>query len=182
MIFRRSITSDPNTSRHKKLRLSFLHGGPRNSVEAGISILDYQAQSLSLAISLDIFWVNYYLFGVSKISAVEAQIFAADFPTLPTASIHTRSFGLAACPFGPATPPPRHTDTPPHTWASPKLANWAINLLAPTQLYKIMFNLEKAHFILDEMVQNGTIFETNKQNVLTVRRQNSTERGQNKKI
>ena len=82
------------------------------------------------------------------------------------------------------TPPPARTftHTPPHTRASPKLANWAINLLAPTQLYKIMFNLEKAHFILDEMVQNGTIFETNKQNVLTVRRQNSTERGQNKKM
>jgi len=30
----------------------------------------------------------------------------------------------------------------------------------------IMFNLEKAHFILEEMVQNGCIFETNKANIL----------------
>eukprot|EP00922_Rhytidocystis_sp_ex-Travisia-forbesii_P025693 GHVS01037699.1.p1 GENE.GHVS01037699.1~~GHVS01037699.1.p1 ORF type:complete len:169 (-),score=24.02 GHVS01037699.1:318-824(-) len=30
----------------------------------------------------------------------------------------------------------------------------------------IMFNLEKAHFILDEMVVNGCIVETNKSNVL----------------
>ncbi len=29
-----------------------------------------------------------------------------------------------------------------------------------------MFNLERAHFILDEMVINGEIVETNKQNVL----------------
>ena len=29
-----------------------------------------------------------------------------------------------------------------------------------------MFNLEKAHFILDEMVMNGCIVETNKINVL----------------
>ena len=29
-----------------------------------------------------------------------------------------------------------------------------------------MFNLEKAHFILDEMVMNGMIVETNKNNVL----------------
>jgi len=30
----------------------------------------------------------------------------------------------------------------------------------------IMFNLEKAHFILDEMVQNGHIVETNRANIL----------------
>merc|ERR1719174_2521324 len=30
----------------------------------------------------------------------------------------------------------------------------------------IMFNLEKAHFILDEMVVDGCIVETNKANVL----------------
>ena len=29
-----------------------------------------------------------------------------------------------------------------------------------------MFNLEKAHFILDEMVMNGCIIETNKNNIL----------------
>ena len=29
-----------------------------------------------------------------------------------------------------------------------------------------MFNIEKAHFILDEMVVNGLIVETNKANVL----------------
>ena len=29
-----------------------------------------------------------------------------------------------------------------------------------------MFNLEKAHFILDEMVMNGSIIETNKNNIL----------------
>lgn len=31
----------------------------------------------------------------------------------------------------------------------------------------IMFNIEKAHFILDEMVMNGCIVETNKTNILT---------------
>ena len=31
---------------------------------------------------------------------------------------------------------------------------------------QIMFNLEKAHFILDEMVTNGCIVETNKQSIL----------------
>ena len=29
-----------------------------------------------------------------------------------------------------------------------------------------MFNLEKAHYILDEMVMNGMVVETNKANVL----------------
>ncbi len=31
----------------------------------------------------------------------------------------------------------------------------------------IMFNIEKAHFIIDEMIMNGQIIETNKTNVLT---------------
>ncbi|MES1912676.1 MAG: hypothetical protein MHM6MM_004911 [Cercozoa sp. M6MM] len=35
----------------------------------------------------------------------------------------------------------------------------------------IMYNLEKAHFILDEMVQNGRIVETNKKNVLATVKQ-----------
>ena len=30
----------------------------------------------------------------------------------------------------------------------------------------IMFNIEKAHFIIDEMVMNGYITETNKSNIL----------------
>ena len=30
----------------------------------------------------------------------------------------------------------------------------------------IMFNIEKAHFIIDEMVMSGYITETNKQNIL----------------
>ena len=30
----------------------------------------------------------------------------------------------------------------------------------------IMFNIEKAHFILDEMLMNGYITETNKANIL----------------
>jgi len=29
-----------------------------------------------------------------------------------------------------------------------------------------MFNIEKAHFIIDEMIMNGQIVETNKNNVL----------------
>jgi len=29
-----------------------------------------------------------------------------------------------------------------------------------------MFNIERAHWILDEMVMNGEIIETNKQNIL----------------
>ncbi|KAM0939016.1 putative adaptor protein complex, sigma subunit [Dioscorea sansibarensis] len=31
----------------------------------------------------------------------------------------------------------------------------------------IMFHLEKAHFMLEEMVINGCVVETNKQNILT---------------
>jgi AP-4 complex subunit sigma-1 len=31
----------------------------------------------------------------------------------------------------------------------------------------IMFNIEKAHFIMDEMVMNGCIVEANKSNILT---------------
>jgi AP-4 complex subunit sigma-1 len=31
---------------------------------------------------------------------------------------------------------------------------------------QIMFNIDKAHFILDEMVTNGFVVETNKANVL----------------
>ena len=31
---------------------------------------------------------------------------------------------------------------------------------------QIMFNIEKAHFIIDEMVMNGYIVETNKTNIL----------------
>ena len=31
----------------------------------------------------------------------------------------------------------------------------------------IMFNIEKAHFVLDEMVMNGSIFETNKTTILS---------------
>jgi AP-4 complex subunit sigma-1 len=30
-----------------------------------------------------------------------------------------------------------------------------------------MFNIEKAHFIVDEMIMNGHIVETNKSNVLS---------------
>ena len=30
----------------------------------------------------------------------------------------------------------------------------------------IMFNIEKAHFIIDEMIMNGTIAESNKANIL----------------
>ena len=30
----------------------------------------------------------------------------------------------------------------------------------------IMFNIEKAHFIIDEMIMSGFIVETNKQNIL----------------
>ena len=30
----------------------------------------------------------------------------------------------------------------------------------------IMYNIEKAHFIIDEMVMNGQIVETNKENIL----------------
>ena len=41
-----------------------------------------------------------------------------------------------------------------------------VPLRAPQCELDIMFNLEKAHFILDEMVMNGQIIETNKMNVL----------------
>mmetsp|Transcript_24802 Transcript_24802/g.43680 ORF Transcript_24802/g.43680 Transcript_24802/m.43680 type:complete len:144 (-) Transcript_24802:55-486(-) len=32
----------------------------------------------------------------------------------------------------------------------------------------IMFNIEKAHFVLDEMVMNGCIVETNRANILNI--------------
>ena len=32
--------------------------------------------------------------------------------------------------------------------------------------FQIMFNIEKAHFIIDEMVMAGYIVETNKANIL----------------
>jgi AP-4 complex subunit sigma-1 len=31
----------------------------------------------------------------------------------------------------------------------------------------IMFNIEKAHFVLDEMVMNGSVYETNKATILS---------------
>ena len=30
---------------------------------------------------------------------------------------------------------------------------------------QIMFNLEKVHYILDEMIMNGTVYETNKDTI-----------------
>ena len=30
-----------------------------------------------------------------------------------------------------------------------------------------MFNIEKTHFIIDEMIMNGFVIETNKQTILT---------------
>ena len=43
---------------------------------------------------------------------------------------------------------------------------------------QIMFNIEKAHFIVDEMVMNGHIVESNKKNVLeTVRLMESARMG-----
>ena len=45
------------------------------------------------------------------------------------------------------------------------LTRWPARVRAQCEL-DIMFNLEKAHFILDEMVMNGCIIETNKNNVL----------------
>ena len=38
--------------------------------------------------------------------------------------------------------------------------------LIDTCFYQIMFNIEKAHFIIDEMVMSGYIVETNKTNIL----------------
>ena len=32
--------------------------------------------------------------------------------------------------------------------------------------FQIMFNIEKAHFIIDEMVMSGYVVETNKTNIL----------------
>lgn len=37
---------------------------------------------------------------------------------------------------------------------------------APRCCPQIMFNLEKAHMILDEMIMNGCVTETNKRNIL----------------
>lgn len=38
--------------------------------------------------------------------------------------------------------------------------------LCPVTLSQLMFNIEKAHFIVQEMVANGVIVETNKTNIL----------------
>lgn len=37
---------------------------------------------------------------------------------------------------------------------------------AAVNFVQIMFNIEKAHFIIDEMVMSGYIVETNKTNIL----------------
>ena len=42
----------------------------------------------------------------------------------------------------------------------------AILILGPQCEQDIMYNIEKAHFILDEMISNGKILDTNKKNVL----------------
>lgn len=42
----------------------------------------------------------------------------------------------------------------------------AVRCVSWSLLLQIMFNLEKAHFILDEMVMNGYIVETNKISIL----------------
>ena len=34
-------------------------------------------------------------------------------------------------------------------------------------MLQIMFNIEKAHFILDEMIANGEIVETNKARIIS---------------
>ena len=39
---------------------------------------------------------------------------------------------------------------------------WYLNLKIFQCELDIMFNIEKAHYILDEMVMNGQIIETNK--------------------
>lgn len=35
-----------------------------------------------------------------------------------------------------------------------------------TQHHQIMFNLDRVHIILDEMIQNGQVVETNKSRIL----------------
>lgn len=41
-----------------------------------------------------------------------------------------------------------------------------LSLTLTCVLLQIMFNIEKAHFIIDEMVMSGYIVETNKTNIL----------------
>jgi hypothetical protein len=54
-----------------------------------------------------------------------------------------------------------------HSYRFPFPAFFLTNLpIAPLTYPQIMFNLEKAHFILDEMVMNGEIVETNKPSIL----------------
>ena len=51
------------------------------------------------------------------------------------------------------------------TWCKcTSLAVWSLTLTCV--LLQIMFNIEKAHFIIDEMVMSGYIVETNKTNIL----------------
>ena len=38
--------------------------------------------------------------------------------------------------------------------------------LVPLYVLQIMFHIEKAHYIVDEMVANGAIVENNKANIL----------------
>ncbi|KAJ1387873.1 Longin-like domain superfamily [Sesbania bispinosa] len=47
-----------------------------------------------------------------------------------------------------------------------KMFIFLVNLYLQCEL-DIMFHLEKAHFMLEEMVMNGCIVETSKSNILT---------------
>lgn len=60
---------------------------------------------------------------------------------------------VCVCLFGPSSPSPIHTKC---------LDKWAGSICE----LDIMYQLEEVHFVVDEMVQNGYIVETNKINIL----------------
>ncbi len=51
-------------------------------------------------------------------------------------------------------------------WCDSPLIAFDLLLFVFQPFVQIMFNIERAHFILDEMVMNGKIVETNKTNIL----------------
>lgn len=56
--------------------------------------------------------------------------------------------------------------TYPCTTAVTSLLNFLCAFAPLTQAHQIMFNLDRVHIILDEMIQNGQVVETNKSRIL----------------
>lgn len=56
--------------------------------------------------------------------------------------------------------------TYPSTAAATSLLSFLCVFASLTRRHQIMFNLDRVHIILDEMIQNGQVVETNKSRIL----------------